>query len=379
MNQNIIFADEGYHNLEALLKSLDKKKILLIHGKSMQKLAIGQFLLSAFPKRNIQIVEFTAFESNPRLSSAIVGTKLCVREKCDFILACGGGSTVDVAKCIRLFCEQDLQKGHFWKNLKPGKLPLIAIPTTAGTGSEATHFAVVYHHGEKLSIGEKNNIPQTVIMDPDVLLSLPVYQKQVTFLDAMCHAIESYWSIHATKESRFYAYMTLLLIRDSQNEYFNTSPDSEYRLSMLMAAYYAGKAINISKTTAGHAMSYKITSYYGIPHGQAAMMCLIRVWAHMLKKETTPELEQIYQNIALGLGYATPRDAVYGLAKRLKSWGMVEQLEKSPHKLCDMVKRLASSVNTERLQNHPVQMKKSDFECLYRDILEGKFREIEGE
>lgn len=379
MNQNIIFAEEGYHALEEILKNLDKKKILLIHGKSMRKLAVGHFLHAVLRKLNVQIVEFTNFEPNPHLASAIEGAKLCVRERCDSILACGGGSAIDVAKCIRLFCELDLRKRDFWKNLKPGKLPLIAIPTTAGTGSEATHFAVVYHHGEKLSIGEKNNIPQTVIMDPDVLLSLPVSQKRVTFLDAMCHAIESYWSIHATEESRFYAYMALLLIRDRQDEYFHASPAPECRLSMLMAAYYAGKAINISKTTAGHAMSYKLTSYYGIPHGQAAMMCLIRLWAHMLKKETTPKLEQIYQNLALGLGYESSRDAVHGLAERLNSWGMVEPLEKSPHECCEMVKRLAFSVNTERLQNHPVQIEISDFECLYRDILEGKFREIEGE
>lgn len=379
MNQNIIFADAGYNSLEELLKSLDKKKVLLVHGNSMQKLAVGRFLYTAFQKLNIQIVEFTEFEPNPRLASAIAGTKLCLREKCDFILACGGGSAIDVAKCIRLFYELDLQKKDFWKDLKPGKLPFIAIPTTAGTGSEATHFAVVYHNGEKLSIGEENNIPQTVFMDSDVLLSLPVLQKRATFLDAMCHAIESYWSIHATRESRFYAYMALLLIRDKKDEYFNMAPNSECRLSMLMAAYYAGKAINISKTTAGHAMSYKITSYYGIPHGQAAMMCLTRLWAYMLKQKKTPNLEQIYRNLALGLGYVTPLDAVRGLATQLKVWGMAKPLEISYEVVRERINLLVSSVNMERMQNHPVQMTESDFEFLYQDILEGKFNDIEGE
>lgn len=379
MNQKIIFADEGYHGLEKFLKKRDKKKVFLVHGKSMSKLAIGQFLYTTFQKLNMQIVEFTGFEPNPRLTSAVEGTKLCLREKCDFILACGGGSAIDVAKCIRLFCELDLREKDFWENLKPGKLPFVVIPTTAGTGSEATHFAVLYHHGEKLSIGEKNNIPQAVIMDPDVLLSLPVTQKRATFLDAMCHAIESYWSIHATRESRFFSYMALLLIRDKQDDYFTTSPDPECRLSMLMAAYYAGKAINISKTTAGHAMSYKLTSYYGIPHGQAAMMCLTRLWAYMLRQGTAPRMEQIYRDLALGLGYATPQDAVHGLAKRLKTWGMVEPLETSPQKICDMLKQLVSSVNKDRLKNHPLQITKLGFECLYRDILEGTFKEIEGE
>ena len=379
MNQNIIFADKDYKSFEEFLKSLDKKKVLLVHGNSMQKLAVGQFLLATFQKLNVQIIEFTEFEPNPRLASAIAGTQLCLREKCDFILACGGGSAIDVAKCIRLFCELDFQKKDFWKDLKPGKLPFIVVPTTAGTGSEATHFAVVYHHGEKLSIGEKNNIPQTVFMDPDVLLSLPVLQKRATFLDAMCHAIESYWSIHATRESRFYAYMALLLIRDKQDEYFNTAPDSESRLSMFMAAYYAGKAINISKTTAGHAMSYKITSYYGIPHGQAVMMCLTRLWAHMLKQGKTSNLEPIYRSLAHGLGYATPFCAVQGLVTRLKVWGMDEPLETSSEMLRERLDLLVSSVNTERLQNHPVQMTEQDFEFLYQDILDGTFKDIEGE
>jgi len=379
MNHQLIFVNQEYTGLQEYLQQSDCHRILLVHGHSLRNLAIGKFFMAVVPRMGIEIVEYTDFHSNPCIESAVRGAKLCRDKNCDMIVGCGGGSALDVAKCIRLFCEADMDRPEFWKNLPTGKLPLLAIPTTAGTGSEATHFAVVYYKGDKLSIGEMNNIPSVTIIDPDVLCSLPLYQKRSTMLDALCHAIESYWSIHATLESQFYAREALRIINNNYQEYLREQSSLQCRLDMMMAAHLAGKAINISKTTAGHAMCYKLTSLYGVPHGEAAMLCLTRLWSLMLRMPTGETLQQAFQEISHAMGCVSANEVVKRLVKLLHAWGMDVPLEKSVGKVSLQAQMLATSVNSERLQNHPVPLDEDDFYYVYQQILTGKFLGVEGE
>lgn len=374
MKQKLILADEGYRQFLAHLGSFGCQRALIVHGNSMLKMDIGKRLLELPKLINLELVEFTDFAPNPDIESALKGAELCRQEGCDLIVACGGGSAIDVAKCIRLFVEADTSRPDFLNVLVPGTIPLVAVPTTAGTGSEATHFAVVYKDGRKLSVAEPSNIPQTVLMDEKVLAGLPVKQKRATFFDALCHAVESYWSVNATEESRLYAGEALRLLMAAEPNYLSDKSAPADNMSVLLAAHYAGKAINISKTTAGHAMCYKLTSMFGLPHGQAALSCLAALWPYMADKSgEDKKMRETFRQIATAMGEATTAGAMAKLKELAIKHGMLKPL--CPEADEKLIAELTGSVNVERLQNHPMKLTEADFAELYRRILRGSIEE----
>ena len=149
----------------------------------------------------------------------------------------------------------------------------MCIPTTAGTGSEATHFAVIYVDGKKKSIASQQLLPDVVILDPQLTDNMPAYVSACSGFDALSQAIESYWSRAATPLSQLYAAMAIEVLLVELPQAVNSNSRLA-RDKMQMAANWAGKAINISKTTAPHAMSYVITQEFGIPHGHAVALTL---------------------------------------------------------------------------------------------------------
>jgi alcohol dehydrogenase class IV len=204
-----------------------------------------------------------------------------VEEKCrevrdnpgvDLIIAVGGGTIIDIAKIISIAYSNGCAKvAEILSDRTLGnRLDLIFIPTTAGTGSEATSFAVVYRDKVKISIDHKSLLPTYVVLDPLLLKSLPTPILNSTVLDALAQAIESIWARGGTEESREYSKEAIGLILDNLDK-----ENTIERLSGLqVASHLAGKAINISKTTLPHSISYPITSYFGVPHGIAVFLTL---------------------------------------------------------------------------------------------------------
>jgi alcohol dehydrogenase class IV len=190
---------------------------------------------------------------NPSLSFA---ESIKVPKGITEIVSQGGGSTMDVGKWLA-----------FKHNLKH-----TAIPTTAGTGSEATRYAVLTVRGKKRTFDLKK--PDDYILNPELIVSLPPLQTLSTGLDAMCQAYESLWSKNATDRSRYFAKVAL----ENASEYLKKSIDDptniKYRRMMLIAAHYSGRAIEITRTNVCHAISYPLTELYDIPHGIACAMSL---------------------------------------------------------------------------------------------------------
>lgn len=141
---------------------------------------------------------FQGFSSNPKYEDVLRGVEAFRAENCDAVVAVGGGSSLDVGKCIKLFARMDPEQDCLAQPLQENGVPLAAVPTTAGTGSESTHFAVVYVNGEKRSVASTAALPDLAILDADALDTLPLYQKKCTLLDALCQGIESAWSVRST-------------------------------------------------------------------------------------------------------------------------------------------------------------------------------------
>lgn len=151
--------------------------------------------------------------------------------------------------------------------------PIAAVPTTAGSGSEATHFAVVYVGGNKFSVAHESMLPGFVVVDPQLTQSLPASITAVTGLDALCQAVESMWCIHSTEESISYSREAVTLVLNHLERAVR-EPTPCDRTAMCRASHLAGRAINLTKTTAPHAISYTLTARYGIPHGHAVALTL---------------------------------------------------------------------------------------------------------
>lgn len=251
-----ITTENNYKGLEEWLKG--KRKVLLVCDSSIKFL---KTLNRKLEEICIPIIRFSDFQPNPLYESVVKGVKVFRNQECDSIMVVGGGSAMDVAKCIKLYnnMDGDGADGHFLnQKIIPNRIPFFAMPTTAGTGSEATRYAVIYYKGEKQSITHESCIPSTVLLNPKVLETLPIYQKKSTMMDALCHAIESFWSVNSTEESKEYSKNAIKLIIDNIDSYLENKDNGNR--NMLMAAHMAGKAIDITQTTAGHAMCYKLTS-----------------------------------------------------------------------------------------------------------------------
>ena len=279
MEQLILRGGLPYTGLSQALRAMGITRLLLVHDKALPYLPISRWI-DQLELDGTDVAYFSDFRPNPDYTSILTGIRLLNAARCDGILAVGGGSAMDVAKCIKLWARLDPASELLKSTPEANDIPLIVMPTTAGTGSEATRFAVIYKDGEKQSVTSTEIIPGTVVLDPAVLTSLPPYQRCATMLDALCHAVESCWSVNSTAASRVFSFQAVSGIMAALPAYLANTPEGN--ASMQEAAYTAGRAINITQTTAGHAMCYKLTSLYGLAHGHAAALCVAELWPWLL-------------------------------------------------------------------------------------------------
>lgn len=378
MQQNII---QGIDKLPQILKEINSKKLFFVVDSSYPFLNIKD----AIEALEVEKVMFSDFTPNPLYEDVCKGIDLLKAEKCDSILAVGGGSAIDVAKCIKLAVLAAEGNNAIIPPLvntlvacDGSKLPFIAIPTTAGTGSESTHNAVMYYEGSKQTVTNDGVLPDYALLEPTVLKTLPLYQKKCTMMDALCQGIESWWSVNSSEESYEYSRKTIELIMQNWRAYIFDN-DLKAAEQIMIAANYGGRAINITQTTAAHAMSYKITSLYKLPHGHAVAICLPEIWEYMIghmEKYIDPRgveyLSGIFLQIANVMGCETPFSAISIFRQMLANMELKNPVSREREK---EIAALSKSINPIRLKNNPIEL---DFEtiCGLYDIIVKKNNEI---
>lgn len=355
---------KGYRNIETTLEEIESRNYMLVCDSSFPFLPIKDEFHAK--------VVFDQFTPNPLYEQVCKGVEMFNTNQCDAIVAIGGGSTIDVAKCIKLYCKMNPTQNYLQQEMKDSGVPLIAIPTTAGTGSESTRYAVIYFEGRKQSVTHESIVPNYAILEPMLLKTLPLYQKKCTMMDALCQGIESWWSVNSTDESKMFSKIAVQMIMQYWEDYIfhNTNEAAE---GIMLAANYAGRAINITQTTAPHAMSYKLTSMYGLPHGHAVVTCLPEVWEYMF---THPEkcidrrgkeyLFDVFQDIAQALGFSTTHKAILFIRSMLTTLEL--NYPKSTNREKDL-ESLTCSVNPIRLMNNPVSLDQKTLHRFYQSIL----------
>lgn len=358
-----------YQGIDSLREALSgANKVLLVCDSSYPFLSIKQDI------ENLEVphVVFCDFTPNPLYEDVCKGVDLFNVTKCDTILAVGGGSSLDVAKCIKLYCKMQKDALYLEQPYEDTGVRLIAIPTTAGTGSESTRYAVIYYEGKKQSVTHSSIIPDVAILEPNVLKTLPLYQKKCTMMDALCQGIESWWSVNSTDESRQFSKIAVETIIKWWRKYIFENTD-EAATHIMEAANYAGRAICITQTTAPHAFSYKITSLYGLPHGHAVAACLPAIWNYMIEHldlcidaRGKDYLWKIFEQIAAAMDDESPEKAVRSFERMMELMELTTPL--SSNKMAD-VELLSASVNPIRLKNNPVKLDDETIRNLYSDIL----------
>lgn len=282
---------------------------------------------------------FSGFTPNPSLEQALAGSAVRLLVRPDLIIGVGGGSAIDTAKLVRsLPDDRDsalrLLSGD--RALPRGRYPrLVAIPTTAGSGSEATQFATVYVDSSKMSLDDPSVAPEYALVDPELLRTCPPPLAYSCAFDTFCHSVESCWSKRSTPRSRALAATALRLVTEALTRDLGAMSD-ENRLQLARAATLGGKAINLTRTTAAHAFSYSLTARFGVPHGVACLLNLLWLIDHNVEKcapdvDLTP-LRAAVRTLAPALGAsretARPSDVIRamlargGFSERLRDYGV---------------------------------------------------------
>ena len=286
------------------------------------------------------------------------------------VIAIGGGHVIDTAKLISTDAtgpeevERRLADGIPFLRIRP----LITIPTTAGSGSEATPFAVVYVGGVKHSIDHPTLKPDTALVDPTLLLSLDGRQFALSGLDALAQSIEALLSRRATSESDAYARVALSLAWPALPALQSGRRPAQFR-TMAEAANLAGKAIAITRTTAPHALSYYLTARFGVPHGQAIAFSMGHYLALFSERmQNTPHDLEGWRNslsYVLGvIGASSSRDIAGAWTDYVESLG----LESSPGQFGidpGDLQAIHHHINADRLANSPMTMSVAEIDRLW--------------
>lgn len=276
--QNIKFGAGTLDLLPNLAKELGKSKGYIISGPHLNKIGMVAKCRKALKNAGMESECFTETEGNPSTDTVVKATEGFKKSKADFIVAFGGGSPLDVAKAVAVLATYG---GNIVDYEGAGKVmgpvvPMIAIPTTAGTGSEVTAFSVITDHSRnyKLTVVSNYLLPAYVILDLDLIATVPANTAAACGIDAMVHALEAYISKAASPFSDIFAREALRLIGGSIRDYVADRSNPAACESMMVGSLFAGIAFSHARLGNVHAMSHPVSAYFDVPHGVANAILL---------------------------------------------------------------------------------------------------------
>ncbi|QUM81097.1 iron-containing alcohol dehydrogenase [Moritella sp. 5] len=289
------------------LKELGGAKPMIVTDAMLVKLGIAKQLTDALDIASIDYVLFDEVTPDPTLQLVANGLKRYKQNGCDSVIALGGGSPMDCAKGIAAAAVKNVDARKLVGLLRVRKAlpPFIAIPTTAGTGSEATVVAVVTDPDkkQKFTIVDPSLVPAVAILDPLLMLGLPPKITAETGIDALTHAVESYIGCYATEQTKAYGYDAVKRIFANLPKAYADGGDVEARRQMSIASFNAGVAFTRASIGYVHAIAHQMGGYYHIPHGLANAVIL----AHVLEFSFESALCR-YAELAIAAGLATSDD-----------------------------------------------------------------------
>lgn len=320
------------------------KKVLVVTDKPLRELGVVDQAISALLEADIEIAYYDGVLPDPTYDQVAAGVVVARTQGTDVILAVGGGSAIDAAKIIAASATSD-ESPQDWVGfgkVKHEVLKLYAIPTTSGTGSEATMGAVisdaVTHQKGVISGGTL--LPAATALDPDLILGLPPHITAATGMDALTHGIEAYIGVWERGTRLEDARIGVKLVFDNLAAAYRNGENREARAGMAMGAYYAGVAINQVNVGNVHAIAHQLGGKYGIPHGLANALVLPHV-LEFCQQEAAPRLAELA--ILVGAG------------KRGEDEGQLA------HRFIQAVRDLRTEVG---IPDHSDKLRREDFDAI---------------
>jgi alcohol dehydrogenase len=326
-------------------------KILIVTDKALYNMGMLDNILKSFEQSGIEYSLFTDVLPDPTFDVVNSGLDQYINDNCDSVLAIGGGSSIDAAKVIALSAtngQKPIELAGLFKGKKPSA-PFFTIPTTSGTGSEATIGAVISDsetHNKELVIDTKM-VPLLAALDPELTKGLPSAMTAATGVDALTHLVEAYMSEMATEESDNYARSGIQMIFNNLPTVCKKGNSLKAREKMALASYYGGLTINIAGLGYVHAFAHQLGAKYKLPHGLANSIVL----PHIIEYNKTVKMDRLAE-LAQLLGLEAEGDTTEVLAD----------------KFIDAVNNLIDNIGIDRHQK-TVQAKDID------DIIQVAFKE----
>jgi alcohol dehydrogenase len=313
----IVFGPGKVQTLGDLAGELGARRVLLVSDPGIVKAGHTARGIAAIERAGIEVQMFDYVGENPTTEHVAAGLKLAKRFEPELIVGLGGGSSMDCAKGINFLYSNGGQMHDYWgtgKAMKP-MLPMIAVPTTAGTGSETQSFALISDAKThvKMACGDKKASFRVALLDPELTLTQPPRVTALTGIDAVAHALESYVARTRNPASMAFSREAWLLLGGNFAHVIADSSDLVARSGMQLGASFAGLAIENSMLGAAHALANPLTTKYGIVHGQAVGMML----PHVIRfngEEFGNWYFELLECTAGGNGFPAPQSGYRGLA-----------------------------------------------------------------
>jgi alcohol dehydrogenase len=314
----VVFGAGSLSRLGELTRELGGQRILVVTDPGLGKAGHPQRALHSLQSAGLETFLFDAVEENPTTSHVRAGLAFAREHRIDFIVAVGGGSSMDCAKGVNFLFTNGGQMSDYKGFGKATKimLPSIGVPTTAGTGSEAQSYALIADEKThlKMACGDRKAAFKIAILDPEVTVSQPAAVSAITALDALTHAVESYVSTRRNPLSQVFSREAWRLLEGHFENVLRQPGDLNSRGSMQIGANLAGLAIESAMLGAAHACANPLTAHYGITHGIAVGILL----PHVIRFNA-PAAAALYADLAheVGLINGDASAAAEVLARRL--------------------------------------------------------------
>ena len=323
--RKIIFGPGGLSQVGVEAKRLGSKALVVSGKSAMRNSGVLDRLTHLLKENNLEYVIYENIPSDPAVETIDTGTDFARKEKCNLIIALGGGSVLDSGKAISAMVTNKGSVADYQEIEGKGRkfqyktLPFIAIPTTSGTGSEATKNAVITNpeFNLKKSIRDPMLIPEVALVDPELTLSLPPHITAISGGDALTQCIESYLGKKSQEITAALALHAIGLIGKSLVKAVNDGKNLEARKNMAMAALLSGLCLSNSGLGAVHALSHPLGVYYKIPHGLSCTVLLPYVMEYNLPV-VTKKMVKIAESLGENISSLSEIEAAQRAAEKIK-------------------------------------------------------------
>lgn len=338
MPSRILFGKGSLEQLHKQKLPGSKALIVISSGKSIKKYGYLKKLEEELDKANVKYILFDKVLPNPIKDHVMEGAKIAKEEKCNFVIGLGGGSSIDSAKSIAVMATNE---GDYWdyidggsgkgKPVKNDPLPIVAITTTAGTGTEADPWTVITNGKEKIGFGYDKTYPFLSIVDPSLMMTVPPKLTAYQGFDALFHSTEGYINLTANEMSDLFAIKSIELIGESLADAVKNGLDEKARYNVAMANTLSGIVESLSGCTAEHSMEHALSAYHpNLEHGAGLIMISKEYYTTIASSHVRDE-KMINMAKALGEKNADkPMDFVKALINLQKACG-VDNLKMSDY------------------------------------------------